>query len=131
MQLYASRRKSMSIVKFRNQSGVLYAYDYTSEVDPDTGKSHQVRKYLGRVDEDTGEIIKTTGKKGRPPKDTYSAPSRKKESTPASADENINAESLQLQIDHLQDEVNSLKQQNLNMQKLLEQFVAGLRNNLS
>lgn len=121
----------MSIVKFRNQSGVLYAYDYTSEIDPETGKSHQVRKYLGRVDEATGEIIKTTGRKGRPPKNVCSTPSQEKQPASASAIGGADAESLQQQINHLQDEVNALKQQNLNMQKFLDQFVAGLRNTWS
>ena len=58
----------MSIVKYKNQSGVTYAYEQTSYYDPDRKQSRPVRKYLGRVDPETGEIIPTAGKRGRPPK---------------------------------------------------------------
>lgn len=59
----------MSIVKYKNQSGVEYAYEQSSFYDAQHKQSRPVRKYLGRVDPETGEIIKTTGKRGRPPKD--------------------------------------------------------------
>lgn len=58
----------MSIVKYKNQSGVMYAYEATSQYDPITKQSRPIRKYLGRVDPETGEIVPTTGKRGRPPK---------------------------------------------------------------
>ena len=58
----------MSIVKYKNQSGVTYAYEQTSSYDSERKQSRPVRKYLGRVDPETGEIIPTTGKRGRPPK---------------------------------------------------------------
>ena len=58
----------MSIVKYKNQSGVTYAYEATSRYDPATKQSRPTRKYLGRVDDETGEIIPTAGKRGRPPK---------------------------------------------------------------
>lgn len=63
----------MPIVKYKNQSGVTYAYDQTSVYDPEKKQSRPVRKYLGRVDPETGEIISTKGKRGRP--------SQKQEST--------------------------------------------------
>ena len=58
----------MPIVKYKNQSGVTYAYEQTSSYDAEKKQSRPVRKYLGRVDPETGEIIKTTGKRGRPSK---------------------------------------------------------------
>jgi hypothetical protein len=58
----------MPIVKYKNQSGIEYAYDQTSVYDPVKKQSRPVRKYLGRVDPETGEIISTKGKRGRPPK---------------------------------------------------------------
>ena len=58
----------MPIVKYKNQSGIIYAYDQTSSYDATKKQSRPVRKYLGRVDPETGEIIKTTEKRGRPPK---------------------------------------------------------------
>ncbi len=58
----------MPIVKYKNQSGVTYAYEQTSVYDAEKKQSRPVRKYLGRVDPDTGEIISTKGKRGRPPK---------------------------------------------------------------
>ena len=53
----------MAIVKYRNQSGILYAYDQTSEWDPVRKQSRSKRKLLGRVDEETGKIIETTRKR--------------------------------------------------------------------
>ena len=58
----------MSIVKYKNQSGVTYAYEQTSVYDAEKKQSRPIRKYLGRVDPETGEIISTKGKRGRPPK---------------------------------------------------------------
>ncbi len=58
----------MAIVKYKNQSGRIYAYESTSYWDPDKKQSRPVRKYLGRVDPETGEIISTKGKRGRPKK---------------------------------------------------------------
>ena len=58
----------MAIIKYRNQSGVTYAYETYSETDPVTNKKKTVRKYLGRIDPETGEIIDTGGRRGRPPK---------------------------------------------------------------
>ena len=58
----------MAIVKYKNQSGVTYAYESISEWDPVKKQSRPKRKYLGRVDPETGEIISTAGKRGRPKK---------------------------------------------------------------
>lgn len=58
----------MAIVKYKNQSGVTYAYESVSEWDPVKKQSRPKRKYLGRVDPETGEIISTAGKRGRPKK---------------------------------------------------------------
>ena len=58
----------MAIVKYKNQSGITYAYESTSVWDPEKKQARPIRKYLGRVDPETGEIISTTGKRGRPKK---------------------------------------------------------------
>ena len=58
----------MAIVKYKNQSGVTYAYESISVWDPVKKQSRPKRKYLGRVDEETGEIISTEGRRGRPKK---------------------------------------------------------------
>lgn len=60
----------MTIVKYKNQSGQIYAYEQTSYWDPEKQQSRPKRKYLGRVDPETGEIISTENKRGRPPKAT-------------------------------------------------------------
>ena len=60
----------MAILKYANQSGVVYAYESVSEWDPQKKQSRSKRKCLGRVDPDTGEIIPTSGKRGRPSKKT-------------------------------------------------------------
>ena len=57
----------MSISKWRNQSGHLYAYEIISHYDPVAKQSRPKKVYLGRVN-DKGEIIPTTGKRGRPRK---------------------------------------------------------------
>lgn len=64
----------MAIVKYKNQSGVTYAYESTAQWDPDKKQSRPVRKYLGRVDPETGEIIQTKGKRGRPKKEGTAKP---------------------------------------------------------
>ena len=56
----------MAIVKYKNQSGITYAYEAVSKYDPSSKSSRPVRKYLGRVDPETGEIIPTAGKSGKP-----------------------------------------------------------------
>ena len=63
----------MAIVKYANQSGVVYAYESISEWDPEKKQSRSKRKCLGRVDPDTGEIIPTSGRRGRPPKEKNDA----------------------------------------------------------
>lgn len=64
----------MAIVKYKNQSGVTYAYESTAQWDPEKKQSRPVRKYLGRVDPETGEIIQTKGKRGRPKKEDTAKP---------------------------------------------------------
>lgn len=65
----------MAIVKYKNQSGITYAYESISQWDPEKKQARPIRKYLGRVDPDTGAIIPTAGKRGRPPKAGGQAPS--------------------------------------------------------
>lgn len=83
----------MAIVKYKNQSGVTYAYESISEWDPVRKQSRPKRKYLGRVDEETGEIIPTAGKRGRPRKNPLpeetSAPSAEELSSLKEAGETI------------------------------------------
>ena len=62
----------MAIIKYANQSGVVYAYESISEWDPQKKQSRSKRKCLGKVDPDTGEIIPTSGRRGRPPKEKKS-----------------------------------------------------------
>lgn len=68
--MYGKEVREMPIVKYKNQSGLVYAYDQTSVYDAQRKQSRPVRKYLGRVDPETGEIISTKGKRGRPKKQT-------------------------------------------------------------
>lgn len=59
----------MAIVKYKNQSGVTYAYESIAIWDPEKKQSRPKRVYLGRIDEKTGEIISSSGKRGRPAKE--------------------------------------------------------------
>lgn len=63
----------MAIVKYKNQSGVTYAYESIPVWDPEKKQSRPKRVYLGRVDDETGEIIQAPRKKGRPKKDDGTA----------------------------------------------------------
>lgn len=63
----------MAIIKYANQSGVVYAYESISEWDPEKKQSRSKRKCIGKVDPNTGEIIPTSGRRGRPPKEKKSA----------------------------------------------------------
>ena len=63
----------MAIIKYANQSGTVYAYESISEWDPVKKQSRSKRKCLGKVDPDTGEIVPTSGKRGRPPKEGKNA----------------------------------------------------------
>lgn len=69
----------MAIVKYKNQSGITYAYESISEWDPVKKQSRPKRKYLGRVDPATGEIISTKGKRGRPKKDPHAVPAEERD----------------------------------------------------
>lgn len=52
----------MAVVKYKNQSGITYAYESIPVWDPEKKQARPKRKYLGRVDPETGEIIPTQGR---------------------------------------------------------------------
>lgn len=54
------------------KSGITYAYECTSVWVPELKQARNHRKYLGRVDEN-GNIIPSTGRRGRPPKEPEAA----------------------------------------------------------
>ena len=60
----------MAIVKYKNQSGVTYAYESISEWDPVKKQSRPKRKYLGRVDPKLGRSSLPLGKGGVPKRRT-------------------------------------------------------------
>ena len=101
----------MSIVKYKNQSGVTYAYEATSQYDPSTKQSRPKRKYLGRVNPETGEIVPTTGKRGRP----------RKNPTTDSSGNNINIspehEELVLRLSKAEAEIAELRSENRELDK--------------
>lgn len=111
----------MSIVKYKNQSGITYAYEQTSKWDPVKKQARPVRKYLGRVDEETGEIIKTSGRRGRPKKgschddSTATDADYKKLYQQASA----SLEESSRKVKELQEENTRLSVQNAQMKELL------------
>lgn len=63
-----------TIIKYKNQSGITYAYEQTSIWDPEKKQARPKRKYLGRVDEETGEIIQTSRKSPRRRKQNQEPP---------------------------------------------------------
>ena len=119
----------MPIVKYKNQSGVTYAYEQTSSYDPDRKQSRPIRKYLGRVDPETGEIIKTTGKRGRPPKNA--AKSKEELQDP---DYKTLFEKKCLEAEGFQKELAKMKEQNdrLSLQVMeLKKVITAARDQLS
>lgn len=105
----------MSIVKFRRPNGTIYAYDYSSEIDPVTHKYHQIRKYLGRFDEETGKIINTGGRRGRRPKNAPkpapAAPSSLETLQQQYQQKCWELDNANRQIKHMQAEIDSLTEQ--------------------
>ena len=60
----------MSIVRYRNpKTKSIYLYESTQKWDPVKKQARPVRKYLGKEDPVTGELIPSTGKRGRKPKE--------------------------------------------------------------
>ena len=119
----------MPIVKYKNQSGVTYAYEQTSSYDSERKQSRPVRKYLGRVDPETGEIIPTTGKRGRPPKKT--AESKLENQEP---DYKALFEKKCLETERLQKELAKVKETNeqLSLQaRELKQVIVAIRDQIS
>ena len=98
----------MAIVKYKNQSGITYAYEAVSKYDPSSKSSRPVRKYLGRVDPETGEIIPTAGKRGRPPKNQDQSKTAGKSGKPEDA-----AAELAQKLSDAEAEIERLKAENL------------------
>lgn len=105
----------MAIIKYANQSGVVYAYESISEWDPEKKQSRSKRKCIGRVDPDTGEIIPTSGRRGRPPKE-------KKDPSPADT-ENValmeTAEKLRTDYEECKKKNRELADENKKLKSIL------------
>ena len=113
----------MPIVKYKNQSGVTYAYEQTSVYDPERKQSRPVRKYLGRVDPETGEIISTQGKRGRPRKQTVS----KEESVTGTKDYKFLYEISQKELEQARKDLFIVTSQNELLAKQTEELMQVLR----
>lgn len=98
----------MSIVKYKNQTGQVYAYEQTSYWDPEKKQSRSKRTLLGRVDPDTGEIIPTRKKRGRPKK-SETAPSN---SAGSNDDYKQMYESVLGQLEDAKNAIEKLKSEN-------------------
>ena len=108
----------MSIVKFKNQSGVTYAYESVSSYDPKTKQSRPKRTYLGRVDPETGEIIPTKGKRGRPPK----AQKENEETSEKKKDYKMLYENSQRMMDKLEATLNEEREENKSLKVRLKKL---------
>ena len=113
----------MAIIKYANQSGVVYAYESISEWDPEKKQSRSKRKCLGRVDPDTGEIIPTSGKRGRPPKE-------KRDASPGAAEDTALMEAMKkLRADYEECKKNNLELSREN--KKLKSVLARIKRDVS
>ena len=110
----------MAILKYPNQSGVVYAYESISEWDPVKKQSRSKRKCLGRVDPETGEIIPNSKGRGRPPKDVESDHScgRSADKDKLSAAEK-KLKQLTEAYEKIQEQNKSLLEENKNLRALL------------
>ena len=114
----------MSIVKYKNQSGVTYAYEATSQYDPSTKQSRPKRKYLGRVDPETGEIVPTTGKRGRPRKNQATASSENNTNISPEHEELVrNLSKAEAQIAELRSENQKLVNENHRLKAFISEVV--------
>lgn len=119
----------MAILKYANQSGVVYAYEASYEWDPVRKQSRSKRKCIGRVDPETDEIIPCSGKRGRPPKKGQG--SEEKEGKPEESLKEKNAELLsrlseaEKRNSTLQEENRKLLKENRALKGYLEKMVQG------
>lgn len=120
----------MPIVKYKNQSGIEYAYDQTSVYDPVRKQSRPVRKYLGRVDPETGEIISTKGKRGRPPK-TEAAAKHPEETAAVPGEEMVRElEALRARLQEKEEENRELKERCEALMNLLSSIKEQINNTI-
>lgn len=116
----------MAIVKYKNQSGVTYAYESESIWDPEKKQARPRRKYLGRVDDETGEIIPTNGR-GRKKKEEGAGDSKSKgKSAENSALKKLEAENAKLKgrIEELEERVKLLKDEKSDIINNLKRLTA-------
>lgn len=111
----------MAIVKYKNQSGVTYAYESTSQWDPVKKQSRPVRKYLGRVDPETGEIVSTKGKRGRPKKnpDQKTEVQDGKDYAALYQQASEELQTVKTELERLEKENSSLTRRNSQLEKLV------------
>ena len=112
----------MAIVKYRNQSGALYAYDQISEWDPVRKQSRSRRKLLGRVDEETGEIIKTTRKRKTKMDDGGSREKAQSDFEALYKDAAARVMELEKSLADISSENLLLQEENMRNRKLLEEI---------
>ena len=112
----------MAIIKYANQSGVVYAYESISEWDPVKKQSRSKRKCLGKVDPDTGEIIPTSGKRGRPAK-------KKEDNTQGSEEPEYTASVNKLKADY--ENIKKENQELIRENKKLKTILAKIKKDIS
>lgn len=112
----------MAIVKYRNQSGILYAYDQISEWDPVRKQSRSKRTLLGRVDEETGEIIKTTKKRKSKSKDGGTEQKTQSDFEALYKDAATRIRELEKSLEEISSRNILLEEENRKAKKLLEEI---------
>ena len=100
----------MAILKYANQSGVVYAYESISKWDPVKKQSRAIRKCLGRVDPETGEIV---------PKSLSQGSSKKKKDDGISSDLNQELDKLRVNYDMLKVQNQELIKENKRLKDVL------------
>ena len=113
----------MPIVKYKNQTGAIYAYDQTSVYDAEKKQSRPIRKYLGRVDPETGEIVSTKGKRGRPRKQDRN----NVDSNNETKDYTILYENAKNELDQVKKELTSATRQKELFENQAEELLQALR----
>ena len=110
----------MAIVYYKNsKTNRTYAYESEAVWDPVKGYSVPKRKYLGRVDPETNTIIKSTGKRGRKPKDTSTDPEKTSVSDASMEPMQEKITALKQENKELQNEIKELRAENDNLKKVI------------
>ena len=96
-----------------HRSGITYVYDVVSQTD-ENGIKNTTRKLIGKLNQQ-GELIPTSGRRGRLPKNRGTSPTSEQD------------ERLQKQISELTKEITELREKVASLQKEKQYMIKGMQ----